>query len=124
MVLVDSSSWIDYFQSGERGHPIDDLLLSNTLCTNDIILSELVPVITHRKERALLSKLTAINKFPLRIDWDHVVKMQILNLKNGINKVGIPDLLVIQNALAFNLEILSLDKHFALMSKVHGFKLL
>ena len=123
MVLVDSSSWIDYFQSGDEGHPIDDLLANNELCTNDIILAELIPSITHLKERSLLGKLIALNKFPLRIDWDRIVKMQILNLRSGINKVGIPDLLVAQNALEFDLQILSNDKHFALMAKVHGFKL-
>ena len=43
--------------------------------------------------------------------------MQVTCLRNGINKVGIPDLLVAQNAMQHNLSIFSLDKHFRLLSQ-------
>jgi predicted nucleic acid-binding protein len=38
-------------------------------------------------------------------------------LRNGINKVGIPDLIIAQFALQNNLSLFSLDKHFQLLGK-------
>jgi hypothetical protein len=50
--------------------------------------------------------------------------MQTANLKNGINWVGIADLLVLQNALQNDLVLYSLDKHFRLMQKLFKFNML
>ena len=41
--------------------------------------------------------------------------MQTVCLKNGINKVGVPDLIIAQNALATDLALFAGDKHFSLM---------
>jgi predicted nucleic acid-binding protein len=49
--------------------------------------------------------------------------MQTANLKNGINKVGIPDLIIMQNAQEHSVPLFTLDRHFALMSKIHGITL-
>ncbi len=49
--------------------------------------------------------------------------MQTQNLKNGINKVGIPDLIIAQNVIDNNLELYTFDHHFKLMSTLHGFRL-
>ncbi|HOC29958.1 MAG TPA: hypothetical protein PKH40_09780 [Treponemataceae bacterium] len=49
--------------------------------------------------------------------------MQSRNLKNGINKVGIADLIIAQNVIDADLELYTLDRHFELMSKLHGFRL-
>jgi predicted nucleic acid-binding protein len=43
--------------------------------------------------------------------------MQTMCLSNGINGVGISDLVIAQNAMQGNLRLLSNDKHFALISK-------
>ena len=42
---------------------------------------------------------------PLRVDWDDLIKMQIACLKHGINKVGIPDLMIAQHAIQNHLEL-------------------
>ncbi|HFD31916.1 MAG TPA: PIN domain nuclease, partial [Gammaproteobacteria bacterium] len=39
-------------------------------------------------------------------------------LKSGANGVGIPDLIIAQNAKQNNCTIYSLDKHFRLLNKV------
>jgi len=44
-------------------------------------------------------------------------------MKNGINKVGIPDLIIAQNAIKNNIPLFSLDKHFLKLSELHGMKL-
>jgi predicted nucleic acid-binding protein len=49
--------------------------------------------------------------------------MQVTCLRNGINKVGIPDLIVAQHAMQHNLSLFSLDKHFRMLSKHVALKL-
>jgi hypothetical protein len=46
-----------------------------------------------------------------------------LNLRNGINNVGIADLIIVQNTTDNDMELFSLDKHFQLISELHGLKL-
>lgn len=43
--------------------------------------------------------------------------MQLTCLRNGINKVGIPDLIIAQHAIQNNLSLFSLDKHFTLLGR-------
>ena len=43
--------------------------------------------------------------------------MQTICLRNGINKVGIPDLLIAQQAQRHRLCLYTLDRHFALLSQ-------
>ena len=38
-------------------------------------------------------------------------------LRNGINKVGIPDLIIAQHAIQNNCSLFSLDKHFAFLGR-------
>ena len=49
--------------------------------------------------------------------------MQTLNLKNGINDVGVADLMIVENALDHDLEIFAFDRHFALMGELFAFKI-
>jgi predicted nucleic acid-binding protein len=95
---------------------IDLLLDQNRVCTNDVILSELVPSITHKKELRLAGLLTNIYTFPLTIDWNEIRAFQLMNLKNGNNNIGISDIIIAQNSIQNNLEIVTEDKHFLLMS--------
>ena len=88
-----------------------------------MILTELLPSINHKKEAVLRELLLVITKIPLIISWNALINMQTQNLKKGINKVGIADLIIIQNVIDNDLELFSFDKHFELMSKVHGFRL-
>lgn len=69
----------------------------------------------------MVSLLYAIDKVQLNIHWEDIIRLQLLCVQNGINRVGIPDLLVLQNAMQNDLELYSLDKHFRLMHKVIEF---
>ena len=44
-------------------------------------------------------------------------------LKNGINGIGIPDLIIAQNAKQNNCPIYSLDKHFIALKNVVNIEL-
>jgi predicted nucleic acid-binding protein len=49
--LIDSSAWIEYFRGNQKYFFISELIKSNSICTNEIILSELLPSIIHKKEK-------------------------------------------------------------------------
>ncbi|HUX60497.1 MAG TPA: PIN domain-containing protein, partial [Ignavibacteriaceae bacterium] len=102
---------------------LNELIDSNNLCINNLILAELLPSINHKKETDLKELILTIEKIDMLIDWHQIIIMQTTNLKNGINEVGISDLIIAQNAIENNIELYAIDKHFALMSEVHELKL-
>jgi hypothetical protein len=116
-VLVDSSVWVAYFRGTGDLRTIDWLIEEDLLVTNDLILAELTPPLLVRKERKLVTLLREIERIPLTPDWDEIVEMQVTCLRNGINKVGIPDLIIAQHAIQNRLALFSLDKHFALLHR-------
>jgi len=123
-ILIDSSVWIEYFRGSEKALLLNDLIDRNLLCINDLILSELIPFLKQKKQHHLINILNSIHKINLEINWQKIIDYQTINLKNGINKVGIPDLIIIQNVLDNNLELFTFDNHFVLMQKYLKFKLM
>ena len=116
-VLVDSSVWVAYLRGNGDPSPVDALIEEGLIATNDIILAELMPPLLVRGENKLVGLLRVMERLPLSVDWDEIVRMQVACLRGGINKVGIPDLIVAQHAMQNDLALFSRDKHFALMSK-------
>ena len=123
-VLVDSSVWISYFRSGKNSETLDFLIDENLPVTNDIILTELVPFLMIRNQGKIIELLYSINRLELAIDWKQLVEFQFKCLKNGLNGIGIPDLIVAQNAKQNQSEIYSLDNHFTRMIDILGLRLL
>ena len=121
-ILVDSSVWIDYFRGSQSVIILDELIDQNQICINDLILAEIVPFLRVKKENELIGFLKSIRKIELEIVWEEIIRFQEKNLKHGINRVGIPDLILVQNVRDNDLELYSLDKHFELMSKIIDFK--
>lgn len=122
-ILVDTSIWIDFFRGNSVAEPLDGLIKNNQIATNDLILSELVPSIRFRNEERLYRLLLSVKRFELTVDWQGLMEMQLLNLRSGINHVGIPDLIVAQNALQNGLTLFENDKHFQSMKKILGLDL-
>lgn len=116
-VLVDSSVWIDYFRGAGDPAPLDRLIEDGLIVTNDLILAELTPPLLVHGERKLIRLLREIERLPLRLDWDAIIGLQVLCLRKGINKVGIPDLILVHHAIQNDLPLFSNDKHFALLAK-------
>jgi len=116
-VLVDSSVWIDYFRGKGSADPLELLIEENLVVTNDLILTELIPPLHLRKQNRLIALLREVDRRPITADWDGLVQMQITCLKNGINRIGIPDLMIAQNAMQNDLQLLARDRHFALLSE-------
>ncbi len=116
-VLVDSSLWIDYFRGTGQTDPLDFLIEEDRIVTNDLILAELLPPLYLQKNRSLIALLREIKRRPMDIRWDEIIRLQISCLRHGINGVGIPDLLVAQNAIQGDLLLMSRDKHFSLIAR-------
>jgi len=122
-ILVDTSIWIDYFKGGKSSIDLDILIDENLVVINDLILAELVPFLRIKKQFSVIKLLQEISRVPLLINWDEIIEFQVKCLKTGANGVGIPDLIIAQNARANNCSIYSLDKHFRLLKQVMKFDL-
>ena len=117
-VLVDTSSWVEYFRTGDNSEKLDFLIDENLIVTNDLILAELIPFLKIQNQRKLINLLLNINRFDLSVNWDQIIEYQYKCLKNGLNGIGIPDLIIAQNAKQNHCEIYSLDNHFRLMKDI------
>jgi predicted nucleic acid-binding protein len=115
--LVDTSAWIEYFKGNQEYSFLKELIYTNTICINDIILTELLPSMIHKKEKALSELVNSIRKYILLIDWQEIRSIQVLNLKHGNNHIGISDIVLVQNCIQNQLQLITNDKHFEVMSK-------
>lgn len=122
-VLVDSSVWIEYFKNGGI-EKLDRLIEEDLARINELILTELAPALMLRHETDVLEGLQALSMIPLNVDWEIVRDYQLMNLKNGINKVGIPDLIILQQVIDEKITLFSFDKHFQLMQSQLNFDLI
>jgi len=117
-VIVDTSVWIDYFRSGNNSAKLDFLIDEELIVINDLILAELVPFLKVQNQRNIIKLLFNIKKLNLTLNWDQIIEFQFNCLKNGLNGIGIPDLIVAQNAKQNRCEIYSFDNHFRLMKDI------
>ena len=126
-VLVDTSVWISFFKGRKDEakvcEALDYLLAGDEVVVNDVILSELLPPIVVRKERRVEACLKIVRKIDLMTDWNDIRRMQVVCIANGINKVGIPDLMIAQQSIQNGHPVFSLDGHFRQMAKKLPLKL-
>jgi predicted nucleic acid-binding protein len=99
-----------------------ELIDTNQICINDLVLSEIAPSLLMRKEKGLVDTLYKIQHYPLSINWLELISFQVKNLRKGINKVGISDLIIMQNVIQQNLVLYTLDSHFTKMAEIFPFK--
>ena len=117
-VLVDTSIWVEYFRSGNNSDQLEFLIDENLVVINDLILAELIPSLRIRKQEKIIDLLHNVSNLKLLINWQEIVEFQCKCLQNGLNGIGIPDLIVAQNAKQSSCEIYSLDNHFRLMKDI------
>jgi len=123
-VIVDTSVWIEYFRNGSNSIKLDFLIDEDLIVINDLILAELVPFLKIQKQKNIIKLLFNIKKLDLTLNWDQIIEFQFNCLKNGLNGIGIPDLIVAQNAKQNRCQIYSFDNHFRLMKDILGLRLL
>jgi predicted nucleic acid-binding protein len=117
-VLVDTSIWIEYFRTGKNSEKLDFFIDENLIVINDLILAELVPFLRVQNQRKIIELLYNINKLALSINWDQIMEFQFQCLKNGLNGIGIPDLIIAQYAIQNHCSIYTYDRHFKLMKDI------
>ena len=122
-IIVDSSVWIDYFRSGENSGTLDYLIDEGMIATNDVILTEIIPPLMVKKQKKVVKILNEIERIEMNVDWSQLRDFQYKCLKMGVNGVGVPDLLIAQNAIQSGATIFTLDKHFSLLESVLGLSL-
>ena len=49
--------WIDYFRSGDKSENLDFLIDENLVVINDLILSELLPLLIVKQEKKVINLL-------------------------------------------------------------------
>ena len=122
-VIVDTSVWIDYFKHGKYIPEIKSLLEQQRLITNDVIIAELLPIIIHDKKEQIAELLNALERIPVFVNWNGLIDAQIKCLKNGYNKIGLLDLMILQTSIEHSVEIFSVDKHFQALGKIFHAKI-
>jgi len=120
-VLVDSSIWIDYFRGTWTDDRMDWLIDEGVIATNELILSELLPRLIIQSRLAALLK--EIPRLPLAVDWNGIVEDQVRCIRHGVNNVGIPDLIIAQNAKQHGAALYTRDHHFILIAELDGLHL-
>ncbi len=118
VVLVDTSIWIDYFRGGDSSREMDYLIDENLIVSNEIILAELVPYLKMKKQMKVVKLLHEVSRISLDICWEEIIEYQVKCLKAGANGVGIPDLIIAQNARQNSCKIYSIDKNFRFLSQI------
>lgn len=117
-VLIDTSVWIDYFRNGEKSKDVDSLIDDDLVFINEVILAELVPFLKLKKQHKVIELLKELIRPGMDINWFEIIEFQVRCLKSGANGVGLPDLIIAQNALQNGVQIYSLDKHFKLLQEI------
>lgn len=127
-IIVDTSVWIEYFSTNPKHEKlsdfVDELIDENRVAVNELILTELVPFLKQAGKSKIVELLYNLEIISCTVNWERIIAYQIINLKNGLNGVGIPDLIIIQSAVEKNYGILSLDKHFLIMSELLNYKII
>lgn len=83
----------------------------------------LVCLLKIKKQLKVIKLLHEIKRLPMNIDWEKLIDDQVMCLKSGTNGIGIPDLIITQNATANNCMVYSFDKHFQLLNRFTKVKL-
>lgn len=116
--LVDSCIWVDFFSHKKHFKTMSTLLTDNCAFVNEVILAELLPSAKLKNETFFIECLSGIEIIPLNINWKEIGKTQISCIKTGINKVGLLDIVIVQNAKQNNIGIFSNDKHIITLGKL------
>jgi hypothetical protein len=95
-------------------------LINNEVYTNKIILAELVPSASLNNEKELIECLYGIELLELDINWDEIIEIQLNCIKKGINKLGLLDIVIAQNAKQNNVGVFSINRHMILLCHLMG----
>jgi len=93
---------------------------NNEVYINKIILAELIPSSRAKREAEFVECLYGIELLELYTDWDEIIEIQYHCIKNGINKLGLLDIAIAQNAKQNNVGIFTMNRHMILLCNLIG----
>jgi tRNA(fMet)-specific endonuclease VapC len=123
-LVIDTSSWIDYFGSGLRSEIIEDALKEGRVYLPPLVAAELSSGALGKKERASLESF--LQDLPLcQTPFDHWVRVGRLRQKllAAGETLSTPDAHVAQCALDLEGVLLSEDRLFSRIARVAGLRL-
>jgi predicted nucleic acid-binding protein len=88
-----------------------------------LILAGLVPSLKVRNQQRIIKLLHDLKKLELSVNWHQIIEMQCKCMKSGLNGIGIPDLIIAQNARQNQCDVYTLDSQFELMKDILEFQL-
>jgi len=72
------------------------------------------------KEEELIECLYGIELLELDINWDEIIEIQHNCMKKGINKLGLLDIVIVQNARQNNVGVFTINRHMILLCNLIG----
>jgi predicted nucleic acid-binding protein len=118
--IIDSNIWIEYFNKRNYFDSVSELLIDNNVYINKIILAELIPSARAKKESEFIDCLSGIELLELNINWDEIIEIQFQCINNGINKLGLLDIVIAQNAKQNDVGIFTMNRHMILLCNLIG----
>ncbi len=126
-VLIDTSIWIDYFKkpSRELAAQVDELLSQEMGCISDVVIAELLQGAKSQNE---ISTITDLSKMLLLVSqsletWQKAGMLSHM-LKKGGRTIHLVDCYIAVIAQENQCQILTLDRHFDIISKYYPVKLI
>jgi predicted nucleic acid-binding protein len=122
-LLVDTCAWIEYFKSRSSAlkQTVEELLLTEQVCSCGPVLYELSQGIKSDKERAMLTDAFAALRY---VEMNEALWFKAGELSTLIKRQGktlpLSDILIASLALEHDLTVLTVDKHF---EQIPGLKL-
>lgn len=121
-VLVDTSAWIEFFRHPESavGEIVDELLSHDLAVICGVVRAELLQgTQTPAEYQQLDELLDALSEVAPPPDlWSQVARTGFHLKRNGVHKVGIPDLIIAVTVWHGDVALLTLDKHFQAIASV------
>ena len=118
--IIDSNIWIDFFNHKKYFESVSDLLINNEVYINKIILAELIPSAKFYNEKEFIECLYSIELLELYINWDEIIEIQYNCIKKRINKLGLLDIIIAQNAKQNNVGVFTMNRHMILLCNLIG----
>jgi tRNA(fMet)-specific endonuclease VapC len=114
-ILVDTSSWIEFFNipDSKSGGVIEKLLLDGTVVTAGIVLTELLQGAKMKEEfDSILENMTALPMLKTTTHtWIEAGRISFVLRRKGIT-IPTTDLIIASIALENECHILTIDPHF------------
>lgn len=112
--MVDSCIWIDHFWQ-KNIVELRELMSKKMACICGVILLEFIPFLEGKKEywwlEFFFKHIKRIDKPLEESDWESLIADQQKLIHHGLNRIGIPDLIIMYIAKIHDAPLFTVDKN-------------